>query len=344
MALDFRGAYNAYAKYANAVNKGINKVIGKDVIPETKEIEAPREFAPYSDFQEYSIPEPAQWTSLTGVAREFSLEGNTISVSNTLDVCMQYRKLFETVARYYTDRFEYKYHQCVQDFDTLIHYFSDMYIEGLNPMVYRAYSVLLSLGVVSADIESLISRHIDTYRRAITSYEIMAEIETSKNQAANNLGNQVGNSVHMQGGGFGVKGAVKGVAKAEAFNLAMGAFGKFVAIQNQMSQEEKAKVYAEFKQDVFFEEVYSDYVNAFLTMIEVLSENNELPNVHATSDNEFTLMVRNLQNPMFPQDKVVPSLVNLISTYPFEPTCYELLKEKVGQTDEVNKIIEYFVS
>lgn len=344
MAFDFSGAYNKYAKFTNVINSGVNKVIGKDVIPEMKEIEAPREFAPYSDFPEYSIPEPAQWTPLTGVAKEFPLDGNVVSVSMTFDVCMQYRKLFETTAKYYADRFEFKYRNCVQDFDTLIHYFSDMYVEGLNPMVYRAYSVLLSLGVVSADIESILSRHMDTYRRAITSYEIMAGIEESKNQAANNLGNQVGNAVHMQGGGFGVKGAVKGVAQAEAFNLAMGALGKVVAIQNQMSQEEKAKVYAEFKQDLFFEEVYSDYFNTFLTMIEVLSENNELANVKTVAGDDFTLMVRNLQNPMFPQDKVIPSLVNLISTYPFEPTCYELLKEKVGQTDEVNKIIEYFVS
>ena len=43
----------------------------------------------------------------------------------------------------------------------------------------------------------------------------------------------------MQGGGFGLKGAMKGVAKAEAFNFGMGMIGKFVAQQSKMTKAEK---------------------------------------------------------------------------------------------------------
>ncbi len=343
MAFDLKNAYNKYAKFGTSFNRGINKLVGKDVLQDVKEIEAPRDFLPYTEFAKYSVEEPAQWTALTGESRVFSLEGSSLNVSSSLDVCMKYRKLFQTTARYYADRFKFNYHNCVQDFDTLVHYFEEMYLEGLTPMIYRAYSILLSLGVVSADIETFTLRQIATYKRASTSWEIMVGIETSRNQAAQNAGNVVGNSVQMQGGGFGFKGAMKGMAKAELFNFGMGALGKITEIQNRMSQEDKAKVYAEFKQDLFFEEVYSDYVNTFLTMIEILSENNELTNVHTITGNDFTVMVRNLQNPMFPQDKVVSALINLIATYPFEPTCYELLKQKIGETAEVNEIINYFV-
>ena len=343
MAFDFRGAYNKFAKGTTALNREVNKVIGKDVFQDVKEIEAPREFAPYSSFAEYSVSEPAQWSPLTGTAKEFSLDGNTLSVSANLDACMQYRELFKTSARYYADRFEYKYKECVQDFDTLIHYFTEMYIEGLTPMIYRAYSVLLSFGVVNADAQIMTSRHIDTYKRAITSYEIMSGIEVSRQEMANSLGNQVGNSVHMQGGGFGLKGAMKGVAQAEAINLAIGALGKFVEIQSQMSKEEKANVYSKFNQELFFEEVYSDYFNTFMTMITFLVENNELDNISVIVGNDYNVMIQNLQNPMFPNDKVVPSIIKLISTYPFETKNFELLQEKLGQTEEVNQIMQYFI-
>lgn len=147
----------------------------------------------------------------------------------------------------------------------------------------------------------------------------------------------------MRGGGFGLKGAMKGVAKAEAFNIGMGLVGKYVALQNKMTQEEKAEAFALFKEEVFFEEVYSDYYNTFLTMVQSLINNNLLGNIKTVTDAEFDNMIRNIQNPMFPQDKVVSALVTLISTYPYEVRCFELLQQKFGQTDEVNQIIAYFV-
>lgn len=252
------------------------------------------------------------------------------------------QKIFISTAEYYVAQFKFKYQNCVHDFDTLIHYFSDMYLEGLTEMATRAYSLLLPFGVFSANIEDFTSKHIDHYNKAITSYETMAGIEETRNQAANNFGNQVGNAVQMQGGGFGFKGAMKGMAKAEAFNVGMGLFGKYVANQTKMSQEEKAKVYAEFKQDIFFQEVYSDYCNTFLTLVQTLSDNGILNGVATVVSKEFDTILTNLQNPMFPQEKFAAALAQLISTNPFVSSCFELLKQKYGETEEANQIIQYF--
>lgn len=343
MAFKFDKAFNKFAETNNSLNRGVNKIIGKEVFKEVKKIEAPREFPPYDSFPKYSVPEPEQWTPLTGAVKEFKLDGHTISVSENLDACMKYRKDFKTLAEYYTEQFKYMYQSCVDDFDSLIHYFSDIYLEGLMPMINRAYSLLLPFGIFSIDIETFTSKHIDTYKKAVTSYETVGGIESAKNQQAKNLGNLVGGSIQMQGGGFGVKGAAKGVAQAEIFNLGLGMLGKFVEHQSKMTKEEKAIAFAEFKKDIFFQEVYSDYFNTFLTMVQTLSENGELDNVRTISNTEFDTMVRNLQNPMFPQDKLALALVNLISSYPFEPVCFELLQNKFGQTEEVKQIIDYYV-
>lgn len=342
MAFNFEKGFNKFAQFGTSLNRGINKAIGKDVFGDIKQIEKPREFPPYDSLPEYSVPEPEQWTQKSGENREFHLNGNVILVSANLDACLKYRKSFEISAKYYTERFKFKYNNCVQDFDTFVHYFSDLYLDGLSSMLQRAYSLLLPFGIFTVDIDSFTSKHIDTYKRAINSYEVMAGVEQSRNQAANKAGNQVPNAVRMQGGGFGFKGAMKGMAKAEAFNLGMGLLGKYVAQQNKMSPEEKAKAFALFKEDVFFQEVYSDYFNTFLTLVQTLCENGVAEGVTTKISTEYETMLNNINNPMFPQDKVAYAIAKLISTNPFVPTCYNLLRNRLGQTDEVNQIINYF--
>lgn len=342
MAFNFDNAFNKFAKAGTSLNRGINKVIGKDVFQDIKQIEKPREFPPYDSFPAYDVPEPAQWAPLAGEAREFSLSGNIITVPANLDACIQYRNGFKSSAKYYTERFAFKYRNCVQDYDSLIHYFKDLYFEGLRPMLNRAYSLLLPFGIFSASLESFTNQHVNTYRRAVDSYETMAGIETSRNQAAEQSGNMVGGAVRLQGGGFGLKGAMKGIAQAEVFNAGMGLLGKYVTNQTKMSPEEKANAFALFKHDVFFREVYSDYFNTFLTMVQTLSASNELSEVSTIAGAEYQTMIQNLQNPMFPQDKVAPALVKLIATYPFEAATFDLLQQRFGQTTEVQQIISYF--
>lgn len=194
MAFDFTKAFNSFAETGTALNRGVNKMIGKDIFKDIKPIEESREFPPYGSFPEYDIPEPEQWFSKVGSDKSFKLSGSVITVPKNLDSCIQYRNEFKTAAKYYAERFAFKYQNCVQDFDTLIHYFSDMYFEGLKPMLERAYSLLLPFGVFSASYESFYSRQIETYQRAISSYEKMSGVELSKNQTAEQAGNMVGGS------------------------------------------------------------------------------------------------------------------------------------------------------
>ena len=343
MAGLFEKGFNKFADMGNTLNKGANKIVGKEVFGEIKKMEDPKEFPPYDSFPEYSLPEPEQWQPKTGTAKEFVLDGNTIRVSADLDTCMQYYNSFEQSAKYYVYRFEFKYHQCVTDYDSFLNYFEDMYFEGLIPMLERAYGLLLPFDVFNVSKESFRTFHIDTYNRAVKSYTTMFSIKEAKNQAADNLGNTVGNSIQMQGGGFGLKGAMKGMAKAEAFNLGMGVLGKYIANQNKMSDEEKAQVFSKFKKELFFKEVYSDYINTFFTLIHTLSQNGVLEGISIATNDEFNTMISNLKNPMFPQDKFSSTLVALLSSHPFSTVCYEVAKQKYGDSDELKKIMEYFL-
>lgn len=342
MAGLFEKGFNKFADMGNSLNKGINNVIGKDVFGEIKKIEAPKEFPPYESFPSYSVPEPEQWKPLTGSEKSFTLDGNIINVPENLDTCMQYANLFKQAAEYYADRFKFRYYQCITDYDALLNYFEDMYLEGLNAMIDRAYSLLLPFGIFNVDIQSFKSYQIDTYNKAIQSYMTMLSIKETKNKSADSLGNAVGNSIQMQGGGFGFKGAMKGLVQAEAFNIGMGFIGKYIANQTKMSDEEKVQIFSKFRTDIFFKEVYNDYINTFYTTIQILSENGVLHGISTRTGDEFNTLINNLKNPMFPQDKVSSALAELISAYPFSSPCYDAVKLKYGETDEVKQIIEYF--
>lgn len=342
MAFEFDKAFNKFAKAGTSLNRKVNQVIGKDVFQDIREIEKPREFPPYSSVPAYEVPEPEPWTPFTGEKKEFALDGAVITVSANLDACLQYRAGFQTLAAYYANRFAFKYQACAQEYDALIYYFQDMYLEGLTPMLGRAYSLLLPFGVFGADLESFSRYHTSTYQKAIASYGTLVGIEAAKNQTAQQTGEMVGGAVRLRGGGFGFKGAMKGMAKAELFNAGMGLVGKYVESQTKMTQEEKAKLFARFQPEVFFQEVYSDYFNSFLTMAQTLSDNNELDGVATIPGAEYQTMLQNLRNPMFPQDKAATALAKLISTYPFEPATFDLLRQKVGETEEVKQIVAYF--
>lgn len=109
MAFDFKKAFNSQVKAANKLNKGLNKIIGKDVFGEVKELEDPREFAPYESFPAYTELEPLDWPLLEGERQEFTFAGNTISFPKELDTCMRYRKYFKEAAEFYAARFAFKY-------------------------------------------------------------------------------------------------------------------------------------------------------------------------------------------------------------------------------------------
>lgn len=342
MAGLFEKGFNKFADMGNALNKGINDTVGKDVFREIKKFEESKEYPSYDSFPPYSVPEPERWRPCVGETKSFTLDEGIVCVSANLDTCMQYVDLFKSTAEYYAERFRFRYQQCVADYDTLIHYFENMYCEGLGAMIDRAYSLLLPFNIFNVDIQTFRSYQLDTYNKAPTSWATMLAIKEAKNQAADNLGNTVGNSVRLQGGGFGVKGALKGVAKAKAFNAGMDFVGKVVANQTKMSEEEKAEVFSKFKADIFFEEVYSDYVSTFFTTIQVLSDNGVLDGISTKTDAQFDTVIANLKNPMFPEDRVSSTLTELISRYPFSSACYEVAKQRYGDTDELNQIMEYF--
>ena len=343
MGLDFTKGFNKFVEKNNELNHSLNKMIGKDVFKDAKKIDEPKDYAPFESLTGFSQAAPEQWPQIKGEEKTFAICGETISVPTALDAIVQYRPYFEKTAQYCTEQFKYRYQQCATDFDSFLHYFEEMYLEGYKEITQRAYSLLLTFGIFDMNLESFCSAHTERYNRAYSSFATIAGIEANINQRAANTGNVVGNAVQLQGGGFGFKGAMKGVAKAEAFNIGMNLFGKLVESQNRLSQEEKQALMDKFNVPLFYEEVYSDYYNTYMTLVQCLSDKGIISNVNTVVSNEAETIYNNLQNPMFPEDQFVPTVIKLISNNPFIKEFYELLEKKNLAPEETKALKEYFI-
>ena len=341
MANLFEKGFNKFADMGNAMNRGINKLAGKEIVGEIKKFEEPKTFAPFSSYPQYSIPEPEQWQPLCGEEKTFTLHDNNITFSKNLDICLKYGDLFKSSARYYTDRFVFKYKNCVHDYDSMIFYFNDMYLEGLIPMITRAQSLLLLFDIFNINIETFFNFHVQKYNKAFADYDFLITEVENRNQSANNIGNKVGNSVKFYGGGFGIKGALKGTAKAGILNMGMNSAGKYVSNQLKLSDKEKNDWFYTFNTSIFFSKVYSDYVYTFFSLIELLVQNNVLSEIATLADEEYHTMINNINNPMFPQDKMIPLIIRIIKKYPFTYDVYTIYKNKFGENEELTSIYNY---
>lgn len=343
MAFDFKKGFNKFADMNNSINRGVNNMIGKNVFGELKKIEDERVFIPFSSLPPYEVTKPSDWTSLSGQERSFPISGESITVSENLDVCMRYKSLINEEANYYTDQFKYRYNQCVTDYDSFVNYFTDMYMEGLRAVCTKTYGVFLVFGVFDYTEEEFLNAHMKRFHQGYDCFQQISGVEMAKNAKAEALGDIAGNSVRMRGGGFGMKGATKGMINAGIFNAAVSGYGKLVEHQNKMSQEEKASIWQNVQIDIVFTAVLDDFKNVFYSLVQALSDRKLLGNVTTLIMSDTDAMYKNLQNPMFPQDKFLSSMVDLISKNPFQPTLYDMLEQKMGSTEEVKAIRDYFL-
>ena len=106
---------------------------------------------------------------------------------------------------------------------------------------------------------------------------------------------------------------------------------------------QQAELYGRIKTDILFNRIFADYWNVYHSLVLKLKQNGhdiwwQTKDVDQQGKNIF----KNLSNPNFPQDKILPALVSLILTNPYSPEYYEFAISRFGQSDEIDKIKEYF--
>ena len=158
--------------------------------------------------------------NMNGRAREFPLFGQILRVPAEMDIFNTYRLMFRDLALDYTDQAETAYHANIHDFDSFIEFFMRIYDSKLEPLVKKAVDLLISQGIWTVTYEAFWQQHKEDFHLAIDDYNSMIDsfnLTLENNQKA--ISGIMGVVPNLVGGGFGLSGALKGIAKATAFNL-----------------------------------------------------------------------------------------------------------------------------
>lgn len=252
--------------------------------------------------------------------------------------------MFRGLALRYTDEAEVAYHANIHDFDTFIEFFMKIYDSKLDPLIKNAVDLLISQGVWTATYESFWKEHKAEFHLAIDDYDTMIDqfnFMLENNQK--NISNIMGFVPNLVGGGFGLTGALKGIAKATAFNLVRDGI-EINALKNaNVKPAQRLELYQRIDPEELLDHVFMDYWHVFLSLVWTLIQNGH--NIwwpDQESDRQSERIFQNLYHPSFPQNQILNAILDMISRNPYHPEYYQFLTSRFGNTGEVVAIKNYF--
>lgn len=256
--------------------------------------------------------EEETWKAVSGSAREFSLLGRILRISEEQDAYNTHRKMYMDCAYGYAQDLNTECIRQISDFDTFIQLYIDLYKDYLAKMIKNTNDILVSYGVWTETSGSILARHIGKYHLAVDSY-----IST--------LSSALGSSKQFDISELIADG---GVSSHETDDL---------------SFEQKNEAYAGINLDDLTQRVFSDYWHAFDTLIGILLENGI--SIWAPSDEESVKadnIMKNTSNPNFPQEQFPDAMISVIGMDPYKASIYDLLLSRNADENEVESIRDYF--
>lgn len=314
--------------------------LAQEVIAYMEEVKA-------SNSDSMAIPEKVQeqWKNETGENKEFALCGAKLEIPQSMDIFNSYRLKFRELACECADYAKQEYKKRVFNLQTYIDFFPEIYGFYFAAMVDKAMEVFVAEGVWSVTRDTFLNEHTDQFHLAMDEFKVTLDSVTLTMQNNQQAVQSVMNFVpHVQGGGFGLKGAAKGIASATAFNLVRDAaesgLANSVCTLNQAQQKE---LYDRINQDKLFEFVFVDYWRVFISLIYKLRQNGK--DIWWYTDEQTkqaSNIFANLSNPNFPQDQVLSVFIDILKTNPYNADYHKFMIMRFGANEETEAIKNYF--
>lgn len=268
-----------------------------------------------------------------GTNREFNLGDKKLLIPARLDTHYYYRLAFKELAISCTKKACDEYRNLVTDLPSFYEHFSTIYQENLNTIINKAIDILIANGIYNYSAETFSSIHQDLFHLVADG---LNELEEQKNTLLGMTTNALNGITNVASSLF---------AKDSSFlSSVIGGIGESFTENLELSPEQCAIVYGNITVHILFNRMYSDYWNVYLTLLAFLTESGKkdiwMPDETPTAEVEN--IYKNLSNPNLSNDKVVELLFDLIIKSPFKKELFDFMLEKLGETDEVLAILEYF--
>lgn len=332
-------------KLAETYTQKAQEVISGAIAPQDSQNTNPEQtmYFPHTYSLLESIPtgseEQGQWEPIAGTAKQFSLSGATLEISESLDAFNSYRLMFRNLAIKYVTKAEAEYKSKIHDFITFIELFPEIYDTNLYPIVKRALDILVSKDIWTLTLDSFSLQHKAAFHTAIDRYEVItnsADMTLKANQQmASNVMSFATGLFENQFSGSQLQSSIFNSTKEAAEKQALNKTG--------ISPEQQAELYNRLDPQQLMNCVFADYWNVFLSLITVLNQNGQniwLPTEGPTQESKT--IFQNLSNPNFPKEKVLNVFIGILSANPYNVDYHKFMMSYFGETEETTAIRNYF--
>lgn len=276
--------------------------------------------------------------------KKFPISNQVLEILENLDAFNSYRLTFRDLANSAANDLAEDYNANIKNLDDFLEKFPQIYRVHLEPLIKKAVDILITEGVWTVTFDSFLNQHLTDFHLAMDDYQIIinnfnSTLEANQQKTAN-MWSYVPS---LMGGGFGIIGALKGIATATAYNLVRDGIESSVLKNANVKPEQRAQIYSGLNVSILFERVFTDYWRVFLSLVWTLNQNGK--NIWWPTDEDVQQSANiftNLSNPNFPQDKILEVLLQIIKTNPYNAEYYKFFIARFGDSEEFTAIRNYF--
>lgn len=291
----------------------------------------------------YSTEE--KWEPFVGQAREFQINDKVLMIPKEMDLFNSYHLKFRSLASECVDRVKAETTKVVSNLLTYCDVFPKKYDKYLEVMIKKAVDILVSEEVWTVTQESLTETHGSMYHLVRDDLNITLqsiELTSQNNQRA--VASVTGLAPNLVGGGFGIAGAVKGIAKATAFNIIRDtAEKKLVNDAMKVNVAQQNELYGRINFDVLFHHVFLDYYHVVFTLAYLLK--NAGKEIWAPSTENSARagnIFQNLSNPAFPEAKKLEVFLSILQEDPYNEDYQRFMISQWGESEQTLAVKSYF--
>lgn len=279
--------------------------------------------------------------------KKFNVLGRDIEFSDQMDNYNALKYKFEQLALTYCDEFEALYQQENTNLDKVV---ENAYLQGLM-FISKGIDVALEelvgkYKVYSVDENLFYQKYLATYSVWEEKYSIIDDkyaeiVYDAKERDEYRIARRQARG-RVVGGGFGVGGALKGMATAGAMNMATGAahmvFNGFAKMTTSISNSmKKDKIFKNPDTlQTLKEGLYQDIANISLAIIDAVEDNGDgyyFDYVTTDEAKEAEIIFNNLSKGRIPESEVASLIQKIFTLNPYKRKYYEHVLLQYGDVN-----------
>lgn len=276
----------------------------------------------------------------------FKILDNEISFSDNIENYNIIWKKVSVQKEYYTNDFITKYDEWnnIDNVSAYIRIYGKQTIEN----IFKSFSdIFMEKGMFDFGIHylyghPLYSTYINNFSQSINDVEeTLSYIKLNQQQAEYERDLAKESRFRLQGGGFGLSGAVKGIITAEAINLASGiAYSAFNAVGNlftyMSTSSSKSELYRKSK-SYLLSALQKDISNLAIIIADLIGNAVHLDAKMAKS------IIDNIDNNVITNDFIEKALVKGLESDPYNETLYKyFIYYRKNSEDDILQMSKYF--